>query len=131
MEKTLVAIRVADSGRGISEDELTSIFQMFVQGKEPINRIGSGLGVGLALARNIVELHGGTLEAYSAGEGQGSAFTVRLPIDCEPVRPQANPANRIAAKPPTKSLMMKTSARADGDAAVAARDNTTVVKKSA
>src|SRR5581483_7051327 len=72
-------IGVADTGRGISPGDLQGIFAMFVQGKEAINRVGGGLGVGLALARRIAELHDGTIEAHSGGPGQGSEFIVRLP----------------------------------------------------
>lgn len=73
-------ITVSDTGRGIAAEDLSSIFNMFVQGKAAINRVGGGLGVGLALSRRIAELHGGTIEAHSAGVGQGSEFTLRLPI---------------------------------------------------
>lgn len=74
------AIRVSDSGRGIPAGELAGIFTMFVQGKEAINRVGGGLGVGLALSRRIAELHHGTIEACSEGAGLGSAFTLRVPV---------------------------------------------------
>jgi PAS domain S-box-containing protein len=73
-----VFISVRDTGRGIPAGSLRSIFQMFVQDRTPIDRVGEGLGVGLAVARNIVELHGGTIEVKSEGEGKGSEFTVRL-----------------------------------------------------
>jgi len=73
-------ITVRDTGRGIAAEDLLSIFGMFVQGKAAINRVGGGLGVGLALSRRIAELHGGTIEAHSRGAGQGSEFTLRLPI---------------------------------------------------
>ncbi|HEX6320943.1 MAG TPA: response regulator, partial [Burkholderiales bacterium] len=53
---------------------------MVVQGRNPLQRVGGGLGVGLALARRIAELHGGTLEARSEGENRGSEFTLRLPL---------------------------------------------------
>ncbi|HVL59284.1 MAG TPA: ATP-binding protein, partial [Burkholderiaceae bacterium] len=74
-----VVVRVTDNGRGIDPSRLKSIFQMFVQEREPISRVGEGLGVGLALARSIVELHGGAIEARSDGAGKGSEFVVRLP----------------------------------------------------
>jgi PAS domain S-box-containing protein len=78
-ERGDLAISVRDTGRGIAKEDLASIFRMFVHGREPIQRIGAGLGVGLALARGIVELHGGRLEVSSKGPGQGSEFTVHLP----------------------------------------------------
>ena len=75
-----VCISVADNGRGIVPEFLGAIFGMFVQGREPLNRPAAGLGVGLALARSIVELHHGTIEASSAGEGKGAEFVMRLPL---------------------------------------------------
>jgi PAS domain S-box-containing protein len=73
-------IRVRDTGRGIEPGLLDRIFDMFVQGRAPLQRVGGGLGIGLALARRIAEMHGGSVEARSEGEGRGSEFTVRLPL---------------------------------------------------
>jgi signal transduction histidine kinase/ActR/RegA family two-component response regulator len=73
-----VHVRVTDEGIGIAPQMLVSIFEMFTQGDG--QRAHSGLGVGLALARRLVELHGGTIVAESSGAGGGSAFTVTLPI---------------------------------------------------
>jgi PAS domain S-box-containing protein len=84
-----IEITVADSGRGIAAEDLHGIFGLFVQGKEAVNRVGGGLGVGLALARRIAELHQGTIEAHSAGPGRGSEFIIRLP--------QRQLANDVAA----------------------------------
>lgn len=75
-----VAIRVRDTGIGISAGQLSSIFDMFTQVDTSLERTRSGLGIGLTLAKNLVELHGGTLEVHSAGLGQGSEFVVRLPL---------------------------------------------------
>jgi PAS domain S-box-containing protein len=75
-----VVIRVRDTGIGISASQLSSIFDMFTQVDTSLERTRSGLGIGLTLAKNLVELHGGTLEAHSAGLGQGSEFVVRLPL---------------------------------------------------
>ncbi len=77
-------IRVRDTGRGIEPDMLERIFDMFVQGRAPLDRIGAGLGIGLALARRIAEEHGGSLRAASEGEGRGSEFTLRLPLLAAP-----------------------------------------------
>jgi signal transduction histidine kinase len=74
-----VAIRVADGGIGIAPEDLPRIFEMFAQVKPTLDRKESGLGIGLALSRALVELHGGTLEGRSEGLGKGSEFTVRLP----------------------------------------------------
>ena len=80
LEANQVSISVRDTGRGIEPTLLNSIFGMFVQGRDPYSRPSAGLGVGLALARSIVELHHGTLEAKSAGIGQGAEFIIRLPV---------------------------------------------------
>ena len=75
-----VMIRVCDQGAGIERDLMPRIFELFVQGhKQPLSDEG-GLGIGLPLARRLTEMHGGTLTAYSAGNGKGSEFTLQLPI---------------------------------------------------
>jgi len=78
-----VVVRVADSGIGISAAALPRVFNMFSQVHSTTDRSEGGLGIGLALAQGLIELHGGTIEAHSAGLGCGSEFTVRLP--CRPV----------------------------------------------
>ena len=80
-----VRISVRDTGRGIDPQLLHSIFGMFVQGKDPLNRPAQGLGVGLALTRSIIELHHGTVEAKSAGVGKGAEFIISLPLLAAPV----------------------------------------------
>jgi PAS domain S-box-containing protein len=79
-ERENVRVTVRDSGEGIRRDLLPHIFERFRQGESGASRKHSGLGLGLAIARNLVELHGGTLTAASDGEGSGAAFTVLLPI---------------------------------------------------
>jgi PAS domain S-box-containing protein len=74
-------ISVRDTGQGIAPEFMGSIFGMFVQGRGALSRPQTGLGVGLALARTIVELHHGTIEAKSEGLGKGSEFIIRLPVD--------------------------------------------------
>jgi PAS domain S-box-containing protein len=74
-----LAIEVCDTGIGIDPGSLPRIFDAFEQTDARITRRFGGLGLGLALSRGIVEMHGGTLTAESAGEGRGSSFTVRLP----------------------------------------------------
>lgn len=71
-----VEIRVSDTGKGIPRDELPKIFDLFGQGDESLQ---GGLGIGLAVAAQLVRLHGGTVEAHSDGPGRGSEFVVRLP----------------------------------------------------
>jgi two-component system, sensor histidine kinase len=72
-------LRVQDTGIGISPDLLPQLFELFVQGDPGSARVRSGLGIGLAVVRRLVELHGGTVQASSDGLGRGSMFTVRLP----------------------------------------------------
>jgi CheY-like chemotaxis protein len=93
---------VRDNGSGIRGDFLAHVFDPFVQGERSYNRSKGGLGIGLTLARSIVVLHGGTIEARSAGVGQGSEFVVRLPLPPpsadglagEPSRPQTRIAGQ-------------------------------------
>lgn len=73
-------ISVQDNGEGIPPEMLNAIFELFVQGPKSLARTEGGMGIGLSLARVLVELHGGSLSAESAGKGQGSTFTVRLPL---------------------------------------------------
>ncbi|MFC5458671.1 ATP-binding protein [Massilia niabensis] len=75
-----LCISVTDNGIGLAEDMLTQVFDLFFQGKRGVDRSEGGLGIGLALVKNIVELHGGVVQARSAGAGQGSEFVVRLPL---------------------------------------------------
>jgi two-component system, sensor histidine kinase len=74
-----VQLRVRDNGIGIAAALLNEIFEMFIQADASLERSTAGLGVGLSLARKLVELHGGSIRADSAGAGQGSSFTVTLP----------------------------------------------------
>ena len=73
-------IAVADSGVGIPAESLESVFDMFSQAGRKMDHAQGGLGIGLSLVRHIVKLHGGSVQAMSAGPGQGSTFVVRLPI---------------------------------------------------
>jgi signal transduction histidine kinase/ActR/RegA family two-component response regulator len=75
-----VVIECRDDGIGIAADLVPRVFDLFVQGQRGPDRRQGGLGLGLAVARTLVELHGGTIEATSAGTNQGSTFTVRLPL---------------------------------------------------
>ena len=74
-----VLARVTDNGIGIAASMMGEIFEMFAQADRSLERASSGLGVGLSLSRRLVELHGGTLEARSAGLGKGAEFIVRMP----------------------------------------------------
>lgn len=79
----VVEISVADNGIGIAANVLPRIFNMFAQGDRPNSRSQAGLGIGLTLARRLVQMHGGSIEARSAGAGHGSEFLVRLPLASE------------------------------------------------
>ena len=76
----LAVLRVADNGRGIPGHMLERVFDMFTQIDDPGSRAQGGLGIGLALARRLLAMHQGTIEAHSAGPGCGSEFIVRLPL---------------------------------------------------
>ncbi len=78
-EGTDIVFRVEDTGIGIASDVLPRIFELFTQERAASDMVPGGLGVGLAMVREIAELHGGSVQARSAGEGHGSEFTVRLP----------------------------------------------------
>jgi signal transduction histidine kinase/CheY-like chemotaxis protein len=87
-------LTVKDSGQGISPELLPNIFELFVQGAANLDRAQGGLGIGLALVRQLVSQHGGTVSAQSAGPGQGSSFVVRLP---RITAPAALPAPNVPA----------------------------------
>ena len=99
-----VWVTVKDTGSGIPQDKLASIFEMFTQVNRSHERLQGGLGIGLTLVKRLVEMHGGSIEARSAGENQGSEFVVRLPILTKPTSsstsapeaaPKAAPAKRV------------------------------------
>ncbi|HEY0511298.1 MAG TPA: PAS domain S-box protein [Thermoanaerobaculia bacterium] len=89
-----VLVKIQDTGIGIPASALPNIFDMFSQVDRSIERSTGGLGIGLALVKGLVEMHGGTVEAASPGEGQGSTFTVRLPI----LKDRAEPAGESAGE---------------------------------
>src|SRR6185436_1886600 len=86
-----VVLRVADNGCGIAPDLLPTVFELFIQiqDRHRRERFQEGLGLGLALVRELVTLHGGTVEAHSEGLDRGSEFIVRLPA--------ASPRGRVSA----------------------------------
>src|SRR5213076_966630 len=92
---THLELTVRDTGKGISPAFLPHVFERFRQGDASSRGTHGGLGLGLAIVRHIVELHGGTVHAESAGEGQGATFTVRLPLRVAP-----QPASSPGAPPP-------------------------------
>jgi signal transduction histidine kinase len=79
-ENGRVLLRVRDNGNGIDAALLPRIFDTFVQGHQSIDRSRGGLGLGLSIVRKLVEMHGGTVTAFSEGRGKGSTFTIDLPL---------------------------------------------------
>ena len=79
-QDSAVEVEVADTGHGISREFLPFVFDRFRQADSSTTRQHGGLGLGLAIARHLVEIHGGSIRAESQGKGQGSAFTIRLPL---------------------------------------------------
>jgi CheY-like chemotaxis protein len=77
---TDVAVSIKDNGTGIPGPMLSRVFEMFRQVGRPLERSQGGLGIGLTIAKQLVEMHGGRIEAKSGGEGQGSEFVVQLPV---------------------------------------------------
>jgi signal transduction histidine kinase len=103
-----VEIAVSDTGIGIARADLPYVFQRFWQAHTGASREFGGLGIGLALARHLVELHGGDITVESAGAGQGSTFTVTLPMAAESERHlravrQSAPIAPRAASPGTRT----------------------------
>jgi PAS domain S-box-containing protein len=95
-----VVLRVRDTGIGVAPEVLPRIFELFVQDSQTIDRSQGGLGIGLTIVRNLVERHGGSVSAHSAGPGRGSEFVVRLPWVApadQAAPPDAAPASPVRA----------------------------------
>ncbi|MBE9230662.1 PAS domain-containing protein [Cuspidothrix issatschenkoi LEGE 03284] len=104
-------IEVKDTGKGISPDFLPYVFERFRQADGSRTKSNPGLGLGLAIVRHLVELHGGTMAVSSPGEGQGTTFTVRLPLqthlkasDIAAIEPVTPPPTTLALRPSYLSL---------------------------
>lgn len=108
-EEKRAVIRISDNGIGIDKEMLPKLFNMFAQLEDGRGRRNGGMGVGLSLARQIVELHGGTLGAQSAGPRQGSTFDVRLPL-CEPAMEEMKARDTAPSRhedcPPMKRILV-------------------------
>jgi two-component system CheB/CheR fusion protein len=101
-----VAIHIRDDGVGMDASLLPRIFDLFTQADRAIDRSQGGLGIGLTLVRTLVEMHGGTVEVWSAGPGQGSEFVVRLPT-LEVSDIQRLPAWKPNPVPPCRVLVVE------------------------
>jgi signal transduction histidine kinase len=100
-----VVLTVRDTGVGIAPDLLPHVFDVFVQGSITIDRSQGGLGIGLALVRRLVELHGGSVSAHSDGAGEGSTFMIRLPRAVPAVASEPRVAAGIDSSKPTVLLI--------------------------
>ncbi|MDN4035449.1 hybrid sensor histidine kinase/response regulator [Massilia sp. YIM B02443] len=107
-------LTVRDDGIGITPELLPRLFDIFVQGKVTLDRTQGGLGIGLSVVRSLVALHGGSIEAASAGPGQGSTFTLRLPL----LAAQAGGAGDGAAQAAPAGAAAAARQAAPGDATV-------------
>jgi PAS domain S-box-containing protein len=103
LESDELTISVKDAGLGISKESLPRLFEMFSQVNTSLDRAEGGLGIGLALVAGLMSLHGGRVEARSAGVGRGSEFVVHLPRAL--IRARAAPADPAAAPPVTKPVL--------------------------
>src|SRR5439155_18150150 len=93
-------VAVKDTGVGIPPDMLAAVFDLFIQVDHAIDRSQGGLGVGLTLVRRLVEMHGGSVTAFSEGVGKGSEFLVRLPLLAqEAAGPAARRVNGPVGRP--------------------------------
>jgi signal transduction histidine kinase/CheY-like chemotaxis protein len=100
-------LRVRDDGPGIAPDQLRRVFETFAQAAATLDRSRGGLGLGLTVARSLVAMHGGTIEAFSDGAGKGSTFVVRLPLaDGAADRPAA-PAQASASRHARRVLVVE------------------------
>ena len=112
-------VRVRDAGIGIPPESLPRIFDMFGQADGDLSRMRGGLGIGLSLVRKIAELHGGTVEAHSAGAGSGSEFVLRLPA-IEQQRPSTADAPVVAPAPSSKRRILVVDDNTDAAESLAA-----------
>ena len=82
-------IEITDNGAGISADLLPRVFELFTQSQRTLDRAQGGLGIGLSIVKQLIQMHGGECEARSAGVGQGSTFEITLPR-CRPIAEAAS-----------------------------------------
>ena len=99
-------VKIVDDGAGIEPAMLPRIFELFVQGDHDTSRHHGGLGIGLALARTLTEMHGGTIDAQSDGVGHGSSFTIRIPSPPFPEEMAAPVSAPVSAAPARRVLIV-------------------------
>ena len=99
-------VSVRDNGPGINPDQLESIFEMFSRGERSTSRAQAGLGIGLALARRLAQMHGGSLAVASRGAGQGSEFILRIPVAANPPADKAAQSAPAAIALPQKRILV-------------------------
>jgi signal transduction histidine kinase/CheY-like chemotaxis protein len=109
-----VAVRVTDTGIGIKREMLGRIFDMFAQADVSLERRQGGLGIGLTVAQQLAQLHGGCIEAHSEGEQRGSTFTVHLPL--VRIREQESESGTASADPAGRAKVSRRVLIADDDA---------------
>jgi len=108
-------VSIRDNGSGIPPEMLESIFEMFTQVDQTLHRAQGGLGIGLTLVRSLIEMHDGSVSATSAGPGQGSEFTIRLPIEHDSASesiPSGATYLRIPSLPPSHRVLVVDDVRA-------------------
>src|SRR5947209_6494082 len=101
------AVTVSDTGVGIDADMLPLVWETFAQADRSLDRSKGGLGLGLALVKGLVELHGGTVQAASAGPGRGAEFTFRLPLETGPAAPPEAAGDMRPAVRPLRVLIVE------------------------
>ncbi len=106
VEDGCAVVAVTDTGSGIDPSLLPHVFELFTQGRRTPDRAHGGLGLGLALVKSMVELHGGRVTARSAGVDRGSTFTVTLPLVQAPAMPEPQPAPGPATKAQPRRIMV-------------------------
>jgi PAS domain S-box-containing protein len=113
-EGDVAVIRVRDNGIGMASDLLPKVFDLFLQGERPTDASDGGLGIGLTLVRQLVELHGGSVEASSEGPGRGAEFVVRLPC---------RPSNEAPTLPKEKATASESQDASEGCRILVVDDN--------
>ena len=108
----MVGITVTDNGAGIARDDQPFVFDLFTQGFRSLDRAQGGLGIGLSLVRSLTQMHGGTVEVFSAGVGRGSQFMLKLPLSSLPLPGASVAQPALIAVLPRRILLIEDNADA-------------------